>query len=363
MPPPGGGPYLNPQLYAVLVHRFGHVRVVNKGQPMVVGIATINDRPSPDVRSPGETYKICCPWCHDFKFHFRVAHGFGTVHAETGRRIYYARCFRCEKGGRDLFELLGQARLGRVALPAPSPLIQPQPEDAYRTPGDCANLLDPMYPGAAKACTYLAGRGLDPKFVSEVYGWRYCWRGDPQTMHGGCAGRIIMPVTRDGVEVGWQARLAYDPPQDRKDHDFTAIRWLTMPGTGWRSKNLIGYDQAKAYEFCILVEGPTDMARQGPPCIGSLGQTMSHAQFELIASTWGTGKGVIVMGDAGANEDRVVAKTVHELRQRCTCPVWAPRLPHGDPGSWERREFMQFITAFVSANPRGTVHDEAQVAG
>ncbi|MCY2931597.1 MAG: hypothetical protein NTV86_19320, partial [Planctomycetota bacterium] len=201
----------------------------------------------------------------------------------------------------------------------------------------------------------------DPKFVSEVYGWRFCWRGDPLLWGGRCAGRIIMPVTRDGVEVGWQARLAHDPPPETRDKSFTTTtRWLTMPGTGWRSKNLIGYDQARSYDFCILVEGPTDMARQGPPCVGSLGQTMSHYQYELIASTWGNRLGIVVMGDAGANEDRVVAKTVHELRRRCTCPVWAPRLPHGDPGSWDRREFMQFITDFVSANPRGTADGQSE---
>lgn len=364
-PPPqlvvGAEAYLNPQLYSVLVQQFGRVCVTNKGHAMGVRTEIFDGRLSPKIISPGEIYRVCCPSCGDGKYHLGIAHAFGTVHEETDCRIYYAKCQRCGLAGKELFDLLGQARLGRVALPAvsSSPLIQPQPDDAYRNPGECVSLLDPAYPGAAKACTYLTGRGLDPKFVSEVYGWRFCWRGNMQTMNGGCGGRIIMPVTRDGLEVGWQARLAFDPPPELKDKNWANLRWLTMPGAGWRSKNLIGYDQAKALDFCILVEGPTDMARQGPPCIGSLGQTMSHAQYELIASTWGTGKGIVVMGDAGVLEDHVVAKTVHELRQRCTCPVWAPRLPHGDPGSWDRRDFMQFIKDYVNANPRGTADGQS----
>ncbi|MEI7837763.1 MAG: hypothetical protein WCK05_15290, partial [Planctomycetota bacterium] len=119
-------------------------------------------------------------------------------------------------------------------------------------------------------------------------------------------------------------------------------------------KNLMGYDQARHFKFCILVEGPTDMARQGPPCVGSLGQAMSHAQYELISATWGNSDGIVVMGDAGAKEDIVVEHTVRELAKRCQCPIFSPRLPHGDPGSWDRTEFMTLITNHVKANPGGS---------
>ncbi|MEI7835988.1 MAG: hypothetical protein WCK05_06210 [Planctomycetota bacterium] len=160
---------------------------------MVIGTATVNDRPSPDVHRAGETYRVCCRECGDNKFHLHIAHGFGTLHEETGRRIYYAKCQRCGLSGKDLYDLMGQTRLGHVTIiPSASPVISAWPDDIYTSPGDCASLSDHMYPNAVKAGEYLAARGIDPKFVSDVYGWTYCWRGNPDLWGGMCVGRIIM---------------------------------------------------------------------------------------------------------------------------------------------------------------------------
>lgn len=239
--------------------------------------------------------------------------------------------------------------------------------DTYVSPGRCIG-LDDRDPRSLRARQYLAGHGIDPRYASSVYGWRFCCDGDLTLWngacgaYGACTNRIITPVTCDGVEVGWQARLPFDPSPLRADMNIANLRWLSMPGTEWRALHLMGYDQAKEFDFCILVADPIDMARQGPPSISGLGQPMTHAQYDLIASTWGTRRGIVVMGDAGADDD-VVNKTVQELSRRCACPVYALQLPVCAPRGWERDKFMQFIKDRVDGNSRGTVHDEAQVAG
>ena len=42
------------------------------------------------------------------------------------------------------------------------------------------------------------------------------------------------------------------------------------------------------------------MARQGPPCVGSLGQNLTSHQYDLIVSTWGNheSKFIVIVGDS-----------------------------------------------------------------
>lgn len=129
-----------------------------------------------------------------------------------------------------------------------------------------------------------------------------------------------------------------------------------MPGSGWRSSSLFGYDQARSQTYCILVEGPGDVLRQGPPCVASMGQRISCAQVDLIARTWGDKDAVILVGDyrkEGGTETEVQLRSAEMLKKACRCPVYVPVLPHGDPGSWERAEFQAFITDHIRRNPGG----------
>jgi hypothetical protein len=176
---------------------------------------------------------------------------------------------------------------------------------------------------------------------------------------GAMAGRIIFPVTRRGYHVGWQARLAFKPSVFLADSEFKYLRWISMPGMGWRASNLIGLDQAAKQPFGVVVEGPTDMVRHGPPLVGSLGQVLSPMQVDLIAETWGNRSAIFVVGDSmeksngRGEEEKVSAKNAELIKQRVTCPVFRPRLPHGDPGSWETKEFFKFLQDHVRENPKG----------
>lgn len=175
---------------------------------------------------------------------------------------------------------------------------------------------------------------------------------NPQVFKGGCEGRIIVPIFVRKKVLGWQASLAVEPSFFMKDEGFQNTRWLGMPGGGWKSKSLVVYDPAaKArYPYCIVVEGPTDVARQGPPCIGTLGLGITRQQEDLIVETRGNRLAIIVVGDAGENVRDVPILTAAKLALRCTCRVYGMALPKGDPDSWDRDSFYGFIKEYMTAN-------------
>jgi hypothetical protein len=71
---------------------------------------------------------------------------------------------------------------------------------------------------------------------------------------------------------------------------------------------------------------------------------LSFGQIKLIAETW---ENVVLVGDhqdkADGTENRVQAATVNALLGAGVREVHLVKLPHGDPGSWERSEFFRFI--------------------
>jgi hypothetical protein len=71
---------------------------------------------------------------------------------------------------------------------------------------------------------------------------------------GALDGRLIFPITQDGKHVGWQARLSFEPSVFNKDRNFQYLRWVSMPGSRWRSRHVFGYDQAKGSDVCVVVE-------------------------------------------------------------------------------------------------------------
>ena len=320
---------------------FGDVKVDKPEQKMVLSVIRGNDRPWTDILEPGETYRVCCPWCDDGKFHLNINHAFGTRDPRTGHLIRLNNCFRCGPHTGELLDLLQWQ-----TVPPPQVTLQQVrpaegPAAVYTSPGTCVPLSDPR---AKVGRDYLAGRGIDPDRAGSVYGVTFCVQGNPEICATATTNRIIVPVTLDGVHVGWQARLTFEPNVFDRDRGLANLRWFGMPGAGWRSQSLVGYDQARGRDFCILVEGPSDVLRQGPPCVGSLGQTVSYGQARLIGKTWGA---VIIVGDAQENpkgaERCAQARSVKLLAESGPPIVRACRLPQGDPGSWDRAEFFGFI--------------------
>jgi hypothetical protein len=339
---------LNPALYRSLVARFGDVKLERPGQRLVTRMGFDNyGQPRVDILSWGETYRVNCPLCGDVKKKLYISYAYGLRHIESEKRLYPAKCFRCNLGQEQVYSLLSWT--SRDQEPEVSVADAGSEEHSpYLDPGECLR-LDGDDPRLFHGQRYLRERGLDPTELGAVYGWRYCIAGNPQLWQGGLTNRIIIPVHYQGQEVGWQARLSFEPLPQLRDKDFTNLRWLSMPGT-WRSRYVYGYDQAANCNYCVLVEGPTDAARQGPPCVATLGQSRSLRQYEILAETWGAKKAIIIVGDSGEQEKQVTEETADELYARCRCPIYPLTLPHGDPGKWPREEFFNYLAGWVQSH-------------
>ena len=345
---------LNRPLYDALRQTFGKVKVDKAGHKMARRVnATTGDV---EILSKGETYRVCCDECGDSKHKLYVNYAFGTTDPQTGQTYLFNNCYRCGPKTGRLMSLITWNSMRKVTA---TPLAdEDEIEDIplYLSPGECLRLDDPRTEIGRK---YLAHRGIDPDLAARTYGVSLCVRGNPEVCNGGIEGRLVFPVTKDGVHLGWQARLAHEPNEFERDRTFKGLRWFTMPGE-WRSKHLFGYDQARSYPFCVLVEGPTDLVKQGPPCIASLGQTVSYDQVRLIKATWKT---VILVGDSQKNEsgteNEAQRRTAKMLLSEGVERVHLVRLPHGDPGDWGRLEFWQFLRQSIAANPKGLGGDQS----
>ena len=350
---------LNPVLYQALLAAFGDVKVEKKGQRLFRRVEEQFGRIKTRVLSSGETYRVNCPVCGDKKKHLYINYTFGQLDPATGRRFYLNQCYRCGPRTdylRQFTEWSGFRRQDTQAVIA-NPEEVPE-KDPYIPPGECLPLTDTSHELVVTARQYLLSRNMDPDRIAHLYGVRVCIEGNPEVANGAMTGRIIFPMVHEGEEVGWQGRLAHEPHPLAQY--MKGLRWYSMPGNGWRSRHLFGYDAARCSPAVILLEGPTDTVKQGPPCVGSLGQTFTYEQAELVGKTWGrnpNGK-VILAGDpkkeAKGTEDQVQSNTVELLLETCVCPIHHVILPPtpGDPGMWDPAAFRRYILEWINRYPR-----------
>ena len=101
---------------------------------------------------------------------------------------------------------------------------------------------------------------------------------------------------------------------------------------------------------------------QGSPCVASLGQSLSYGQVRLMRETWSR---VIVVGDhqdkQDGTENRVQDTNVRMLSREDFDAVHLVKLPHGDPGSMSRAEFIRVMTDQVMASPKGEGGNSANI--
>lgn len=186
-------------------------------------------------------------------------------------------------------------------------------------------------PSDHPAIVYLLNRGYDIKMLEEVYDVSYCIEAEPENRatyvyyarlpagrKNSTACRIIFPIyDENGVRHGWQARCI-------DVTDINGEKWLWTDQGDWlqitkggedqwisddfpkgfkaiqkyknaqgssRNTLLFGLKQAIEWneknqppgkKFCVLVEGPLDVGKGGPPCIALLGKSMSPEQAAKI---------------------------------------------------------------------------------
>lgn len=350
---------LNQSLYRALSNTFKRgVKVQKEGERMAYKVIRSQiDGKNHIVVLPGqggEDYKVCCPFCNDMKFRLEISHRWNT--RDDASNVYFGVAFiRCYNDGCNLNPDAPRARrldchaqLVEMTKPYISrhrPIIQEAPARERKPitlPDKCLPIvnLDASHP----ATSYLEKRGFRIDELFNTFRILYCID-DPNPM---VAGRIVIPVYMNTQLVGWQARFIGNPPSDN------IPKYYTAPGTQ-RNQILYNYDIAKAYNFGVLVEGPTDVWRIGHAAVAALGSSVSITQIQLMQVAWHEG-GVILMLDPDyvkkPRKDPNTPSPYEQLRMRLSDPtafsagVLEIVLPDGfDPGAMPREQLWQVIRA------------------
>lgn len=194
---------------------------------------------------------------------------------------------------------------------------------------ECPKALIPvhMLPKEHPATFYIESRGFSRERLWEQFKCSWCEKELPVDPDKGRfykkfgthftqtpQGRIIFFVYINGVRVGWQARMLehhydnihyiwhpynnrweavyeVDPATDVKTYLHSPAvkpaKYINAKGM-LKSSSLMGLDAAVDHntsignDYCILVEGPLDAARIGPPGIAMLGKMLSPEQAAVI---------------------------------------------------------------------------------
>lgn len=231
--------------------------------------------------------------------------------------------------------------------------------------------LPPGHPGRV----YLERRGYDPVILWEQFRASWCerelenpsqygiyYRNLPLGFKATPQGRIIFFADVYGVQRGWQGRVLdmvdeegrikyyYHPYREcwvacevknengkwvpNADAASGLMKWdmakyLNAKHSS-RSECLLGFDSARASgRTLILVEGPLDSGRFGPPSIPLTGSTLTEGQANLIAGEFDR---VCYIPDNGTAGDKAAMIVTKMLGPRLELRIW--RIPPGLTGPW-----------------------------
>lgn len=340
---------LNPHLYQRLrvIPDGGVVHVANWGERMTGNyIRGSNGELRWVVSSWGETYRVNCPFCRDNRSRLWVNYRLGQPDPCSPHRMlthfgvcYNEGCLQDPENRKRLVEMLfgvGAGPQGGIhpdgAVGIGVGLNQPLPPRA--NPGSCRPLISMS--AEEPVVQYLVRRGFGFD-VAQRFNLAFCDRG------GDCptaTGRLIAPVTVNGIQVGWQGRSIDDKPSRLEP------KYFTCPGMA-KGRLLYNLDAVKAAPFVVVCEGVTDVWRL-PDCgVALLGKSMSTAQQELLRAFGERPIAICLDADARADAGRHIC-TMVSLKQI----VFHVRLPAGrDPASLEADALM------------ATIHQQAQDAG
>lgn len=353
---------LNPTLYRLLQRHFGSVEPVAPGQEIdwkveLSDIARTQQgkrrRLKRRVFRPGEEYRVNCPFCNDSRHRLYINHRWGVYDEATeSQNIHLCQCWnetRCldEKDRQvQLYDLVfapapEAQRRGKVRI-RPGKRMSSE-VGAVEPPGALIPLerLESHEPNHA-ALVYLRSRGFNPKLLSRRYDISYC----PYSKFSLAQNRIIIPIMSRGEMVGWQARYIGDPPKHIPK--YWNCPHAPMGPLAYQ------FDAAVKHPTIIIVEGPTDVWRQGPQAMGLLSSTMSDVllrRFVAAVSKNNLEPVVAVVLDPKQDElakrrgkphhiDVVVSKLRPAFHER----VFGWKMPEdSDPGSTDRGLFRSLL--------------------
>ncbi|MCX6924205.1 MAG: toprim domain-containing protein, partial [Verrucomicrobia bacterium] len=333
-----------------------------------------------DVRvareSAGLQFYLACPECLQnegeaelWKMHLAVG-----VDRYFAGKTYASKCMKCDKVYM-IDELTMWIPLAQRGYPNEVHKIVDKltiTEETHEQ--DAAGNWIPKSPGLTVPLTglsedhpviaYLRSRQFDPAALERHVRAEYCVKERSDLRYsvtsGGFKktpqGRLILYVYQNGVRVGWQARILemeddqhhyywhpynekWTPVETRETpecpwtpmygyEDFDPAKYLMARGAR-RNSCLLGYDAAVTFnqgrphskKFVMLVEGPLDAVRLGPPAIATLGKVCSEKQAEMLASAFDV---VIVVpdnDDAGSKLLEYVARWIGAQRLVVKVPL------------------------------------------
>jgi len=340
---------LRPELHRRLIlrsydHHFGDVKVVHENEEMGYSYRDDDDgRPGRkvlDVHTPGEYYRINCPFCGDTRGRLWINYRWGLFDEQTRTRnlwlccCYNENCLEDYPHQRRLFEMVFEDLAHRQYRDTYDPVVhgeRPAPPHEVRPPGPFVYGLQTLEPTHV-AVMYLRDRGYDVEWLSRILHVGFCPISYPEFRTA--QGRIIIPVYHGGLYVGWQARYPYEgePPGG-------SPKYYTMPGMK-KTSVLYNYDVASQRPFVVLTEGVTKVWSVGPEAVAQLGDKLSSYQAQLITQRWQTA--VIYLDGDASGEDGRADEAWYALKavpQRVLI-----RLPDGqEPGDFTVEENRRII--------------------
>lgn len=253
-----------------------------------------------------------------------------------------------------------------------------------------------VLPANHPAITYLTQRGFDPAKLEKQFEACYCTMEKPESrgegryysrLPGGMKntpqGRIIFSVRMDGVRWGYQSRYIDTwagnnhlfwsheqrwelierrledgtieeryPADVRFPKGFAPHKYMNATGSE-RNKLLMGFDAAVASQkdkpfnqrYCVLVEGPLDAGKIGPPGIALLGKSMSDFQAEAIRKHFSK---VFTMMDNDAAGKQCLAKIQSKLHNIDVIDIKVPDHVK-DVGDLSYEEVAALIKPYIAS--------------
>lgn len=244
------------------------------------------------------------------------------------------------------------------------------------------------------AIIYLTNRGFDVARLEEQFEACYCTKEKPENraegryysrLPGGMKntpqGRIIFSVRMDGVRWGYQSRCIdmwvgdkfffWSPsehwelirkklpdgsveekyPADvRFPKGFAPHKYINATGSE-RNKLLMGFDAAVRSQeskpfnsrYCVLVEGPLDAGKIGPPGIALLGKSMSEFQADAIKKHFSK---VYTMMDNDAAGKQCLAKIQSRLPNMEVVDIKVPDTVK-DVGELSYKEVSDLLANYI----------------
>lgn len=294
---------INPSLYAALERRFGEgeVRVFNEGEPLTCEYAQRDDkqnryRIAPGF-TPGEEYRVNCPFCGDTRQRLYINHRWGVSDPKTGtRNLWLAHCWNEEclhdyAKQESLYDqiytflLYDDGDYASLCERSEKGAANKKPKTIRLPP--CLWYLDDIKAKLPthKAVQYLEDRLHDATTLGAQWGYAYC--SDSNLWQA--RNRIIIPIYYRNELVGWQGRHIGKPEKD-------VVKYGTSPGFA-KSQHVYNVEHASSFSVVVLTEGAFDVAGVGEQAVCIFGKSLNRAQLTKLEQHMSHDAVLVVMLD------------------------------------------------------------------